>query len=129
MLLSFLLFVMPGSALMFFIFRFIKANAQVSIARTDSARAAARLDAADRAVAIAEGTAREALASTRQALDTTRAIELVDEKVTSLTDYLVGQIEGAAASPRGGGRHTRHALPGGQDLPAITGSAQDGVLP
>ena len=67
MLLSFLLFVTPGSALMFFIFRFIKANAQVGIARTDSARAVARLDAADRAVAVAEGTAREALASTRQA--------------------------------------------------------------
>ena len=53
MLLSFLLFVTPGSALMFFIFRFIRANAQVSIARTDSARAVARLDAADEAVAVA----------------------------------------------------------------------------
>ena len=126
MLLSFLLFVTPGSALMFFIFRFIKANAQVGIARTDSARAVARLDAADRAVAVAEGTAREALASTRQALNTTRAIELVDEKVTSLTDYLVTRIDGEPSARRSGGRH---ALTGGQDLPAITGGGQEGVLP
>jgi hypothetical protein len=126
MLLSFLLFVTPGSALMFFIFRFIKANAQVGIARTDSARAVARLDAADRAVAVAEGTAREALASTGQALNTTRAIELVDEKVTSLTDYLVTRIDGEPSARRSGGRH---ALPGGQDLPAITGGGQEGVLP
>jgi hypothetical protein len=126
MLLSFLLFVTPGSALMFFVFRFIKANAQVSIARTDSARAGARLDAADRAVAVAEGTAREALASTRQALDTTRAIELVGKQVTSLTDYLVTRIDGEPPARRAVGRHE---LPGGQDLPAITGTTQDGVLP
>lgn len=117
MLLSFLLFVTPGSALMFFIFRFIRANAQVSIARTDSARSAARLEAADEAVAVAQGTAREALASTRQALDTTRAIELVGEQVANLADYLVTRIDGGPPPRRAG----RHALPGGQDFPAITG--------
>ena len=37
MLLSFLLFVTPGSALMFFIFRFIKANQTISVAHTDTA--------------------------------------------------------------------------------------------
>ena len=126
MLLSFLLFVTPGSALMFFIFRFIRANAQVSIARTDSARAVARLEAADEAVAVAQGTAREALASTRQALDTTRAIELVDEKVTNLADYLVTRIGGEPSARRAAGRH---ALPGGQDLPAITEGGQEGMLP
>jgi hypothetical protein len=126
MLLEFVLFVTPGSGLMFFIFRFIKANAQVGIARTDTARAEARLEAAQRASAVADGTAREALAQTGQALAVARTIELVDEKVTSLTDYLVARIDGDAPARRPAGRH---ALPGGQDLPAITGGGQEGILP
>ena len=128
MLLSFVLFITPGAALMFFIVRFIKANATVSVARTDTARVEARLEAARQASAVAEGTAREALSQTGQALAIARTIELVDEKVTSLTDYLVTQIEGPG-SDRGAGRHTRPELPGGQDRPAIAGGGQEGMLP
>lgn len=126
LLLSFVLFVTPGSALMFFIFRFIRAHAQVSIARTDTARAEARLEAARQASAVAEGTAREALSQTGQALAVARTIELVDEKVTSLTSYLVTKIDGEAPARRAAGLD---ALPGGADIPAITSSAQEGTLP
>jgi hypothetical protein len=125
MLLSFVLFVTPGLALMFFIFRFIRANAQVTIARTGTAHAEARLEAAREASQVARETAREALAGTRQALETTRAIELVDEKVTSLTDYLVTRIDGEPPARRAG----RHVLPAGDERPAITGSGQEGMLP
>jgi hypothetical protein len=38
----------------------------------------------------------------------TRAIELVDEKVTILTDYLVNRIDGEPSARRA----DRHALPG-----------------
>jgi hypothetical protein len=125
MLLSFVLFVTPGSALMFFILRFIRANQTISVARTNTARTEARLEAAQEASAVAQGTAREALSQTGQALAIARTIELVDDKVTSLTDYLVTRIDGAAPARRAG----RHALPGGNDVPAITGSAQEGILP
>ena len=125
LLLSFVLFVTPGSALMFFIFRFIRANAQVGIARTGAARAEAHLEAAGRASAVAEGTAREALSQTGQALEIARTIELVDEKVTSLTSYLVTKIDGEPPARRPAGRH---ALPGGQDVAAITGGTQEGAL-
>jgi hypothetical protein len=111
---------------MFFIFRFIKAHQTVSVARTDTARAKARMEAAQRASAVAEGTAREALSQTGQALAVARTIELVDEKVTNLTDYLVAKIDGEAPARRAAGRH---ALPGEEDVPAITGSAQEGILP
>jgi hypothetical protein len=126
MLLEFVLFVTPGSALMFFIVRFIKANAQVGIARTGTARAEARLDAANRASSVAEGTAREALSQTGQALAIARTIELVDEKLTGLTDYLVARIDGEAPAARRAGRH---ALPARDDVPAITSSGQEGMLP
>jgi hypothetical protein len=125
MLLEFVLFVTPGSALMFFIMRFIRANAQVSIARTDTARAEARLEGAQRASTVAEGTAREALSQTGQALAIARTIELVDDKVTSLTDYLVARIDGEPPTARRGGRH---ALPASGDVPAITSSGE-GMLP
>jgi hypothetical protein len=124
MLLSFVLFTAPGSALMFFIFRFIKTRGLVSVARTDKVRAEARLAAAWQASAVAEGTAREALSQTGQALEIARTIELVDEKVTSLTDYLVTKIDGEAPARRSAGRH---ALPGGDDVAAIADG--EGVLP
>jgi hypothetical protein len=56
---------------------------------------------------------------------TTRAIELVDEKVTSLASYLVTKIDGEAPARHAG----RHALPDKNDLPAITGGTQEGMLP
>jgi hypothetical protein len=124
MLLSFVLFVTPGSALMFFIFRFIRAKSMVSVSRTDTARAEARLEAAGQAVAVAEGTAREALSQTGQALHVAKKIELVHDQVTSLTDYLVTKIEGEPPARRAG----RHALPAADDAPAIT-SGQEGMLP
>ena len=120
-----LLLVTLGSTLMFFIFRFIRANAQVTIARTGTARAEARLESAEEASEVARETAREALAGTRQALETTRAIELVDEKVSSLTDYLVTRIDGEPPARRAG----RHALPAGDERPAITRSGHEGMLP
>jgi hypothetical protein len=124
-LLEFIAWITPGSGLMFALYRLVKSKSQVSIIQVRAARSEARLEAADQAVAVAEGTAREALASTRQALETTRAIELVDEKVTSLAEYLVTKIDGETPARHAG----RHALPGGDDLPAITGSAQEGMLP
>jgi hypothetical protein len=124
MLLSFVLYVTPGSALMFFIFRFIKAREMVSVARTDKVRAEARLEAARQASAVAEGTAREALSQTGQALEIARTIELVDEKVTNLTDYLVTKIDGEPSARRCAGRH---ALPGGEDVPAL--ASGEGILP
>lgn len=118
-LLEFVAYIAPGSGLMFVLYRLVKKKYEVSVAHVQvrAVRSEARLEAADRAVAAAEGTAREALASTRQALETTHAIQLVDEKVTSLTDYLVTKIDGVEQSQRAG----RHALPGGDGLPAITG--------
>jgi hypothetical protein len=127
MLLSFVLYVTPGGALMFFIVRFVKAHAMVSVARTDTARAEVRLEAAREASTVAQGTAREALAQTGQALAIARTIEQVDERVQSLTDYLVTQIEGTAPQ-RGAGRHTGPALPGAGDRPAITGPADGRFL-
>jgi hypothetical protein len=125
MLMLFLvLFGAPGSALGFVIYKLIKTRDLVTIARTDAARSGARLEAAREASEVAQGTAREAMSQTGQALEIARTIELVDEKVTSLTDYLVTQIEGEAPARRGTGRH---ALPGGGDLPAITGGGQEGA--
>lgn len=125
MLLEFLLVVTPGSGLMFFIFRFIRAKSQVTIARTGTAHAEARLDAAQEASAVARETAREALAGTRQALETTRVIELVREDVQGLAEYLASRIDGEAPARRAG----RHALPGTDERPAITSSGQEGMLP
>jgi hypothetical protein len=127
-LLEFVAYIAPGSGLMFVLYRLVKKKYEVSVGQVQvrAVRSEARLEAAARAAAVAEGTAREALDSTRQALETTRVIELVDEKVTSLTDYLVSRIDGEPLARRAG----RHALPGGDELPAITGGAQEGeVLP
>lgn len=125
LLFTFLLVVTPGSALMFFILRFIRAHAQVSIARTDTARAIARMEAAKETSAIAGETARTALGQTTQALEIARVIETVDEKVDSLTEYLVSKIDGEAHA-RATGRHVR-ALPSGNEYPAI--SANDRMIP
>jgi hypothetical protein len=126
MLLEFALVVTPGSAAMYFIIRFIRANQTISAARTGTVRAEARLEGARRATKVAELTAQQALAQTGQALAVARTIELVDEKVTSLADYLITQIEGTPQP--GGGRHSRPAL-GGDEMPAISGGAQEGMLP
>ena len=115
----------PSSAVAFVIYRLVKTKEMVSIARTGTAHAEARLEAAQKSTLVARETALEALAGTRQALETTRAIELVDEKVSSLTEYLVTKIDGEAPVRRAG----RHALPGSDDRPAITGSGQEGMLP
>jgi len=124
MLVSFVLVVTPGGALMYFIYRFVKAKDLVTVARTDAARTGARLEAAQEASAVAQGTAREALAQTGQALEIAKTIEQVDEKVQGLTDYLVARIEGEAPQRRAG----RHALPGGEDVPAIGDGSPEGIL-
>lgn len=124
MLLSFVLVVTPGGALMYVIYRFVKTKDLVTVARTDAARTGALLGAAREASAVAQGTAREAMAQTGQALEIARTIEQVDEKVQDLTDYLVARIEGEAPPRRTG----RHALPGGEDVPAIAGGgAPEGI--
>jgi hypothetical protein len=123
MLLEFLLFVTPGSALMFFILRFIKAHAQIGIARTDTARAEARMIDAQEAAQIAGETAREAMGQVTDALQIARTIELVDGKL----DYVVAKIDGSEAlARRSAGKHAR-ALPSANDLPAIT--ANDRIIP
>lgn len=126
-LLEFVAFVAPGGGLVYFIWRrLVKSTELVTVVRVDAARTGARLEAANRAVGVAEDTAREALASTRQALETARVIELVDEKVQVLTDYLVSQIEGTAGGD-GGGWHARPAFSVGEDYTAITvGGEQEG---
>jgi len=116
--LEFLLVTAPGGALMFFILRFIKAHAQVSIARTDTARAEARLVGAQEAAAIAGETARTALGQTTQALEIARGIETVGEQVAGLTEFLVARIDGEQPERRTA-KHAR-ALPSGNALPALT---------
>jgi hypothetical protein len=136
-LLEFMLYTAPGGGLVFFICRFIKANARVSVARVDAARAGARAEGAERAARVAEqgmlaaqGHAMEALEQTGQALEIARTIELVNENVQNLTSYLVSQIEGPEAAQESAGRHARHALPGTGAQPAITvGDPQEGILP
>jgi len=103
---------------MFFILRFIKAHAQVSIARTDAARAEARLVGAQEAAAIAGETARTALGQTTQALEIARGIETVGEQVAGLTEFLVARIDGEPPARRTA-KHAR-ALPSGNALPALT---------
>jgi hypothetical protein len=123
MLLEFVLFVAPGGGFMYCVYRFVRAKDLVSVARVDAARAGARLEAAQEAAAVAQGTAQEAMAQTGEALAIARTIELVDEKVTGLTNYLVAQIEGAA--PPQAGRHTRPVLPGTEEFPAISAGGQE----
>jgi hypothetical protein len=135
-LLEFVAYVSPGGALVYFICRRVIRGRDrlVTGLRVDAVRADVKLRAAEQAALVSEegraeaaGTAREALARTREALAVARTIELVDEKVTSLTDYLVTRIEGEAPARRTVGRH---ALPGGQDVPAIHGIAsREGFLP
>ena len=84
LLFTFLLVVTPGSALMFFILRFIHAHAEVGIARTDAARSQARMIGAQEAAAIAGETARTALGQTSEALAIARKIETVNEQVAGL---------------------------------------------
>lgn len=119
LLLEFMIIITPGSAVMGFLARLVWVRYETSVSqlRARAVRTEAHLEAADRRAVVAEGTAREALTGMNQAIKTTRVIELVDEKVTKLTQYLVDQIEG---TPGGGpsGRHARPALPG-QELPAI----------
>jgi hypothetical protein len=122
MLLSFVLVVTPGGALMYCIYRFVRAKELVTVARVSAVRAEARLEAAREASAVAQGTAREALAQTGQALAIAQTIELVDEKVQNLTDYLVAQIEGHPAAGQPGGRH---ALPAGDGAAAITAGQEE----
>lgn len=117
LLFTFLLVVTPGSALMFFILRFIRAHAQVGIARTDTARAEARMIGAQEAAAIAGETARTALGQTTEALAIARNIETVDEKVTSLAEYLVAKIDGEPPARRPA-RHAR-ALPSADEYKGI----------
>jgi hypothetical protein len=121
MLVEFLISITPGSALMVVIFRFIKAKSQVTISRTETVRASARMEAAQEAAAIADRTARIALGQTTEALGIARTIESVDEKV----DYIVSRIDGDSPV-RATGRHAR-TLPNGNDRPAI--SSGDGILP
>jgi hypothetical protein len=118
LLLSFLVVIAPGGALMFFILRFIKAHAQVGIARTDTARAEARMIGAQEAAAIAGETARTALGQTTEALAIARTIETVGEQVSGLTEYLVAKIDGEPPARRPA-RHARALPPGANDLPAI----------
>lgn len=121
MLLTFLAFVTPGSALMVFIVRFIGANAKVSVARTDAARAEARLGAARETSALMGETAREAMGQVSEALAIAHTIEAVDGKL----DYIVAKIDGSdAPARRTAGRHAR-ALPSANDLPAIG----EGMMP
>lgn len=118
MLLSFVLVVTPGSALMYFIYRFVKAKELVGVARIDLVRADARLEGARRAAVAAEDVGARAMAQTSQALAVAARIELVDDKVTSLADYLVARIEGGSAAQRRAGRHE---LPAGEAAPALAG--------
>jgi hypothetical protein len=129
-LLEFAAWVAPGSGLMFFIFRFVRAKAQVSDARLSAARAGARVEGARRAALVAEkgmvaaqGQAQEALAQTGEALAIAKGIGQVSLQVQGLTEYLVDRIDRAQPSHRGAGRH---ALPGPGDQAAIV-SGRDQV--
>jgi hypothetical protein len=107
---EFLLFIAPGSALMVVILRFIKQKSHVSVARTDAARATARMEAAQQASAVARETAREAMGQVSEALSVARTIGIVDAKI----DYIVAAINGEAhpAQREVKGRHKRE-LPSG----------------
>jgi hypothetical protein len=120
LLLEFMIIITPGTAVMGFLGRlvWVKYETSVSQLRARAVRTEAHLEAADRRALVAEGTAREALTGMNRALETTRVIELVDEKVTELTQYLVDRIEGRAEQRTG-----RHALPAEEARPQI-GSGQ-----
>lgn len=120
----------PSSAVAFVIYRLIKTRNLVTVARTDAARAGARLEGAERAALLSEagradaaGAAQEALGQLGEALAVARGVEQVGQQVQGLTDYLVARIDGEAPQ-RGTGRH---ALPGGEDVPAITGGTPEGA--
>jgi hypothetical protein len=119
-LLEFIMIITPGGAVMGFLGRLVWVKYEVSVTqlRMQAVRTEAHLEAAGHRAAVAEGTAREALTGMNRALETTRGIELVDEKVTELTRYLVDRIEGST-----GQRAGRHALPA-QDAPPQIGSGQ-----
>lgn len=119
-LLEFIMIITPGGAVMGFLGRlvWVKYETSVTQLRMRAVRTEAHLEEADRRATVAESTAREALTGMNRALETTRGIELVDEKVTELTRYLVDRIEGTTG-PRTG----RHALPA-QDAPPQIGTGQ-----
>ena len=119
-LLEFIMIITPGGAVVGFLGRlvWVKYEASVTQLRVRAVRTETYLEAADHRALVAEDTAREALTGMNRALETTRGIELVDEKVTELTRYLVDRIEGTAGSRAG-----RHALPT-QDAPPQIGSGQ-----
>jgi hypothetical protein len=110
LLLEFMIIITPGSTVLVLLGWLVKTKYESSVTqlRVNVTRSEAHLEAAGRRAVVAEGTAREAL---------TGMNELVDEKVTELTQYLVDQIEGTAGGGPGG-RHARPGLPG-QELPAI----------
>ena len=128
-LLEFVMYVAPGSGLMFFIFRFIKARAQVSDARLTAARAGARQQGAEHAALLAErgmlaaqGYTSQALTQVTDALAVARTVEEVHADLRGLTAYLVDRIDGQAPTERAG----RHALHGVGSPPAIGGDGQEG---
>ena len=110
-LLEFALIVSPGGALMFFVIKFIRSHAHVSVARTQTARAEALREAAQIASEVAGETAREAMFQTREALSIARTIGVVDAKI----DYIVSAINGDPHPARRPqiGRHKRE-LPSGE---------------
>jgi hypothetical protein len=112
---EFLLIITPGSGLMYMIFRFIKANAQIGIARTEVVRADAKRESAEEIAAIAGETARLAMDQTTEALGIARTIDDVHEGVR----YIIGRIDGQETE-RPAGRHSRK-LPSGTTPPAIEG--------
>lgn len=120
LLLEFMIIITPGSTVLVLLGWLVKTKYESSVTqlRVNVTRSEAHLEAAGRRALVAEGTAREALTGMNRALETTRAIELVDEKVTELTQYLVDRIEGTADRPSG-----RHALPAEDTRPQI-GSGQ-----
>jgi len=119
-LLEFIMVIAPGGTVVGFLGRlvWVKYEASVTQLRVRAVRTEAHLEAADHRALVAEGTAREALTGMNRALETTRAIELVDEKVAGLTRYLVDRIDGLAEQRRG-----RHVL-SAEDTPPQIGSGQ-----
>lgn len=134
-------YLVPGSAVGFVAWRLIKTRDRVSIARTDAARAGARLEGARRAAEAADAGraeavrhAREAMARTGEALEVARNIELVSDQVQDLTSYLVTRIDGEAAL-RGRGKHAIPSSaepvspPPGDEEPADDGRTRSGSGP
>lgn len=114
MLLTFVAVITPGSGLIYVVYRLIRSRELVSVARVDAARTKVRMNAAQEMGEFAHG----ALEQTRDALAVDQAIELVDQKATELTRYLVNRIDGTGSAATR--RPTRRAEPGADELAAIT---------